>query len=294
MDLKDIETFIAVAQLGSMSAAARQLYVTQPAVSQRIQRIEHEIGCPLFERIGQKLMLTPSGELFYKRSLLLICDLQEAIREAKVASNHPLSFTVGMAEALSTNYFARRIREFTSLNPNIVLHLRITQNEQISNHIVNGLIDVGFRYFWDHQIQHVEQIKVATEQIVVVSAFHSKHIPQTPTIHDLSCMNWVTFPSGHMTDSTFHQLFDSILTIHNIHKGAMIEAESLTAQKRLVESDLGLGFLPRSLIEEELELGSLRIVDVPQLSMQVPIFAVYRLSSAVIDTIEQFVELILD
>ncbi|MGO0061863.1 LysR family transcriptional regulator [Brevibacillus fluminis] len=293
MELKDIQTFVTVAQLGTMSAASKHLFVTQPAVSVRIQRIEKEIGCHIFERVGQKVKLTPSGQVFYSRCLLLLSDLHEAIREAKVANNQPGSFTIGMAEAMSSKYFAKRIREFTTLNPAIVLNLRISPNEQISSLIENGLIDVGFRYFMDHHTPNVEQIKVASEQFVVVSSFHSKLVPDSCSIHDISgSMNWVTFPAGSQSDETVSKLLDSLLLIHNISKGASIEAESLTAQKRLVESDLGLGFLPKSFIEEELELRSLRIIDIPGLSVKVPIFAIYRLSSSVIETIERFVDLI--
>ncbi|MFD2370315.1 LysR family transcriptional regulator [Brevibacillus sp. GCM10020057] len=293
MELKDIQTFVVVAQLGTMSAASKHLYVTQPAVSVRIQRIEKEIGCQIFERIGQKVKLTPSGQVFYTRCLSILSDLNEAIREARVANNHPGFFTIGMAESMSSKYFAKRFQEFTALNPDIVLNLRISQNDQISNLIENGLIDVGFRYFMDHHTHNIEQIKVASEQFVVVSSYHSKLVPESCSIHDfIRNINWVTFPSRSHSDETVSKLLDSLLTMNNIGKGALIEAESLTAQKRLVESDLGLGFLPKSFIEEELELRSLRIIDIPELSVKVPIFAIYRLSSSVVETIERFVDLI--
>ena len=64
MDLKRLSTFALVAEHGTVSMAAQVLRITQPALSRQISSLEHELGFPLFERVGRRLLLTPRGEQF--------------------------------------------------------------------------------------------------------------------------------------------------------------------------------------------------------------------------------------
>ena len=62
MTLRHLRVFIAVAECGSMSGAAQQLYIAQPSVSQAIAELEQHYGCKLFERLSRRLFITPAGE----------------------------------------------------------------------------------------------------------------------------------------------------------------------------------------------------------------------------------------
>ena len=62
MDLRHARTFVTVADLGTVSAAARQLRVAQPALSRQIRDLERELGFDLFDRVGRRLLLTSAGE----------------------------------------------------------------------------------------------------------------------------------------------------------------------------------------------------------------------------------------
>ena len=72
MTIRNLEIFTKVAELGSMSAAAKSLYITQPSVSLAIAEIEHEYNVKLFDRVGNRLRLTPTGQqlLEYTSSIL--------------------------------------------------------------------------------------------------------------------------------------------------------------------------------------------------------------------------------
>src|SRR5688572_8291429 len=64
MELRQLEYFLAVARAGSVTSAARALYVAQPALSRQIQKLEEELGAPLFDRSRRGMQLTPIGETF--------------------------------------------------------------------------------------------------------------------------------------------------------------------------------------------------------------------------------------
>src|SRR5687768_7318100 len=80
MDLREVRTFVAVADLGSVSRAAEQLHVTQPALSRQIANLESELGLKLFDRVGRRLLLTSEGAqlLEHCRGLL---NYSRAVRE---------------------------------------------------------------------------------------------------------------------------------------------------------------------------------------------------------------------
>ena len=68
MQLVELRTFLAVAEEKSFSAAAQRLFITQPAISKRIQSLENHLGTPLFDRIGKRVYLTEAGSLLIERA----------------------------------------------------------------------------------------------------------------------------------------------------------------------------------------------------------------------------------
>ena len=82
--LKILEAYLQVASLGSVTAAAKHLGVSQPSVSRMIQELERDLGQPLFERVGQRLVLTPKGMVLrddVERALAGFVNLWERARE---------------------------------------------------------------------------------------------------------------------------------------------------------------------------------------------------------------------
>jgi DNA-binding transcriptional LysR family regulator len=83
MDIDGIQTFVAIAELGGFTRAGRRLHRTQPAISRRLNILEHELGAPLFERIRGNARLTEAGRTFLphaEAALAALKDGQEAVR----------------------------------------------------------------------------------------------------------------------------------------------------------------------------------------------------------------------
>lgn len=84
--LRQIKYFQAVVRHNSFSEAAEECHISQSAISQQIQALEKELGFPLLERKNRRFSLTPAGEYFYKKSLILIADYERlCIEAAKIA-----------------------------------------------------------------------------------------------------------------------------------------------------------------------------------------------------------------
>lgn len=86
MELTQVRYFVAAAQCGSMSKAARQMHVTQPSLSKSVAKLEAEIGCELFDRAGKRIALNEEGRRFLKASLDVLRELDDAVGELRDAS----------------------------------------------------------------------------------------------------------------------------------------------------------------------------------------------------------------
>jgi DNA-binding transcriptional LysR family regulator len=101
-DLSSLEVFLTVCETGAMTAAARQLGLTQPAVSQTIQLIEIQSGISLFDRGARPLTLTPSGILLRQRASALLAEARQMIPALRGARGAPLALLrVGLVDSLS-------------------------------------------------------------------------------------------------------------------------------------------------------------------------------------------------
>ena len=86
MEIYQLRYFVAAAEAGSFTAAAKRNHVSQPSLSQQIKRLEDELGHRLFDRLGRRVELTQAGHTFYERSLRIlqeVDDASRAVREAK-------------------------------------------------------------------------------------------------------------------------------------------------------------------------------------------------------------------
>lgn len=84
MELLQLQYFLAVARLEHMTEAARNLHVTQSSLSKTIQRLEEDLGVPLFDRVGRKLRLNESGSRFLRRTERALFELEQENRSLAI------------------------------------------------------------------------------------------------------------------------------------------------------------------------------------------------------------------
>ena len=132
MLLRQIEYFQAVVENNSFTAAAEQCNISQSAISQQIQALEAELGVKLLERVKRRFTLTPAGELFYKRSVLITADLEQLRRDTlRVARVGAEELNVGVLISYSGEEFNHAIAAFTEQHPEIDLHVTVGNHEDL-------------------------------------------------------------------------------------------------------------------------------------------------------------------
>lgn len=280
MELIEIQAFVAVAQTGSFTTAAEQLFVSQPAISRRIELLERELGAPLFERGRGGARLTDAGEAFLgfaRQTIASLRDGAQAVSELRDGSHG--SVALALVGTLTSTQLTSRIRAFREENPLVRLTLRTARSDEVSLLVQTGEAAIGLRYFPDPS-PAVESRWVEDEALCIVCAADSRLVAgDSPAIASLSGAPWVSFPLGvGSSGEPFTNLLRRQLAAHSLDGAEIVAIDSLTAQKRLIEADFGLGLLPRSSIEEELRLGTLRVLAIPDLETSAPVYAIRRKS----------------
>lgn len=147
MELRHLRYFLAVADRLSFTRAADQLHVTQPTLSHQIKDLEKEIGSVLFDRVGRKVYLTPSGETlreYARQALNAINSATTAISELEGLAHGTLA--IGVFESFSGSLLPPLLAEFSKLYPGVHVTLRQLLTGQLEEQLDKGNLDLGIAY----------------------------------------------------------------------------------------------------------------------------------------------------
>lgn len=142
MTLRNLQIFLAVAETGSMVKAAKQLYMTQPSISQVISEMERNYNVSLFERKNRNLTLTPTGEKLvdYAKNVLLVA--KEAEDFLNYESSHP-QISVGATPTIGSCFMSSIVTELHEKNPDLVHHVCIANSSTITRELISGEVDIA-------------------------------------------------------------------------------------------------------------------------------------------------------
>ena len=278
MEMIEIEAFVAIERAGSVSRAAVALHLSQPAMSRRIDLLEREIGVPLFDRVPSGVRLTDAGKAFlpYARQVLAAArDGAAAARELE--SEERGTITLALVGTLASTGLTARLRDFRDEWPGVRLLMHTARSDEVSAMVQRGDAQLGLRYFAGPDRDLVAQ-PVTDEPLRVVCAGQSRLVnPAVTDVQALAGVPWVGFPQGAPSSGEpFARVVEQLLVRYGMGDAALIAIDSLTAQKRLIEADFGVGLMPASSVAEEVRLGTLRILAIAALEIAVPVTVIHR------------------
>ena len=130
--LKQLRDFQSVVRLSSFSAAAEENFISQSAISQQIQALERELGFRLLERKNRSFSLTPAGEYFYQKSLILTADYERMCREAaRIAHGDRASLRIGYLRCYTGGEFHRTLELFSEQHPDVDMSVTYGNHEEL-------------------------------------------------------------------------------------------------------------------------------------------------------------------
>jgi DNA-binding transcriptional LysR family regulator len=251
--LTQIRTFVRVAERGSFSAVARDLQVTQSAVSKAIGALERALGARLVSRSTRSVSLTEAGRRYYERCRQIICDLEEAdAAVADSAAGATGTLNVAAPVPFGLMFISPRVVRFKTLNPGLAINLDL--NDQPLN-LVEQNIDVAIR-LGHLTTPGLVARKLGESPFLAVAApgyLAARGAPETPedlaTHHCLAYTNQADPLQWAFEDGGRHR---SVVVTSNYR------SNSLLALKDAAMAGIGIARLPLWMVDGEIKAGLLR------------------------------------
>lgn len=140
---KQIKYFQAVVRCNSFTEAAEECYISQSAISQQIQALENELGVKLLKREKRKFSLTPAGEHFYKKSLILTADYEKLCRETvRIANNDETQLRIGYLKCYGGQEFYHAVADFSAKYPDVFVDIVKGNHEDLYDLLRSGGVDL--------------------------------------------------------------------------------------------------------------------------------------------------------
>ena len=141
--LKQLRYFQSVVRLNSFSEAAEENFISQSAISQQVQALERELGFKLLERKNRSFALTPAGEYFYQKSLILTADYEQMCSEAaKIAKGDRDNLKIGYLRCYTGAEFHRALELFSEKHPDVEVSVTYGNHEELYGLLRTGEADL--------------------------------------------------------------------------------------------------------------------------------------------------------
>ena len=141
--LNQVRYFQAVVRHDSFTEAAAECHISQSAMSQQIKALEQELGVQLLERMKRKFTLTPAGEYFYKKSLVLVADYDRLVQDTiRITQKDRAELRIGYLKGCSSQVIQRAVSAFSEKCPDVTVHVISGSHEDLYNALRTGQADI--------------------------------------------------------------------------------------------------------------------------------------------------------
>lgn len=282
LNLYQLTTFVTVISEGSMTAAADKLFLTQPAVSQQIRNLEEELGVELLVRGVRQIKATPQGEILYEHSRKILHHVQQAeIAIKSMGAELKGHVVLGTLNSLGLHLMSPIISRLLRHNPDLMVKVEYQKGEELIQNFRNGKLDVLIlpecqREFSINLDDSYEAKFLNKEEMWLVVSGKDSNVPQQVSVSELSDYPIVQFTGEYPGfDSKIKEKMTSASKKYNV----VFESSNVGTLKRVIETGIGLGFLPAHAVKKQVRSGRMNRVHVKDLSYEMDLVYYYKKNS---------------
>lgn len=255
VNLEHCRTFYYVVKCGSITLAARRLFISQPAVSQAIKRLEQEVGCTLLCRTSKGVVLTAEGEVFYVRVKKAFEEIEQGERElASMLDINSGEIRIGASDMTLRFYLLPYLESFHKQFPNIRISVTNGPTPETLSALSEGIIDFGVV---STPVERQDGIKLieCTEitDIFVAGKRFEGYKDRTVGLKELEKLPIILLEKNTST----RRSIDAFLSDNKIIVIPEIELATSELIVRFAERDLGVGCVMSGFAQEEIDSGRL-------------------------------------
>lgn len=251
MLLRQIEYFQAIIETGSFYQAAEECHVSQSAISQQVKKLEQELGVQLLARHNRTFSLTPAGEHFYRKSLVIVSDIEQMKRETiRIADNRHAKLRIGYYRGYLGDELSEAIAQFSSKYPTVEVSILVGSHDELyramENHQVDLVLNDQRRAFSD---AYNNEILAESHMYIEISNRNPLARLETIEISELKNIPCILVinPAGQQEEESY---YEDIVGI----KGDYLFADSI--QEARLKIITGQGYTPVDVIGDPKPLDS--------------------------------------
>ena len=276
MDFDQLETFIEVSRLSSFSRAAEKRFRTQPAISSQIRSLEEEVGAKLLDRSGGKVSMTASGKLFLKFAEETLDARKAAMTAIAETERVPKGeIVVGANEGTCLHILPEVFAHFKKQYPDVAVGIKRADYAKILESVIDNSVDFG-----------VVSLPMTDNRLTAVPIHRDELVLIVPPRHPLSKLkaaeaaDIAQYPLlvpkvGHTRDA-----LDQLFHERKLKPRISMELDSSELLKRFVAADVGVGFISRSNVEEDVQANALAAIALADLQIRRDLALVFRKDKA--------------
>ncbi|NLI30537.1 MAG: LysR family transcriptional regulator [Nitrospiraceae bacterium] len=261
MDFYQLAYFRKVAETSSLSRAAAELHITQPAVSKQIRSLEDELGERLFDRIGKKVFLTRAGEVLLThvdRILRSVDEAKTAVRDLSAECSGEL--VIGTSDHISIHRLPDVLKACITAFPKIDLKLRCHRSETILELVAKNQVDLGVITLQKTPPNITSRVIWKDPMSLVVPVGHPLTSAKRVRLKDIVQHGMIL--TEHATET--RKMVDDVFAAQGLTPNVAMEVAYIETIKSLVRTGLGIAILPDRAVDAEVKSGALmrlRITD---------------------------------
>lgn len=288
--MRQLRIFEAVARFGSISRAAVEVHLTQPAVSMQVKQLEDQLGLQLLEHVGKRMCLTEAGRelrVHAGRIAEQITDLRASMEQFRDVDKGFIRLSV-----LSTaNYFLPRlIASFSETHPGVRISLQVANREAVLASLAENRTDLAITGQPPDTANVTSQYFMDNPLVVIAAPCHPLAHLGHITLRQLETETLVLREAGSGTRAAVERYFNA----HGATYRPGCELSSNEAIKQAVQAGLGLGIVPVQTLELELETERLVVLPVEGFPVIRQWFIVHRSDKRLSAAAQAFLNLLLD
>lgn len=288
MELRQIYTFIQVAQFQSFSKAAEHLGYSQSAVTVQIRLLEQELNTRLFDRMGKQIMLTAQGERFMACAKRIIYEVNRTRASMSEDDEFHNPLRIGTIESICTAKLPFIMRYFRENHPKVPIQITTASPEELIEMMEQNQLDLIYildTSRWNDKWHKVMEVE---EQVVFVSAPGFRLAEKTGlSIEDL--MGEPFFLTE--KNANYRQALDTCLAQRRLNISPLLESSDTAFIITMLEQNEGVSFLPYFAVQKYIQSGKLCVLDVRDVGITMSRQIFYHKSKFKTREMEAFIEL---
>ena len=289
MNLNQLKIFYLAAKRRNLSVAAAELFITQPAVTKGLQRLQEYYDMKFVDHIGKKLVLTDAGEVLYEiaeKIFELESKAEESIRDFQERKRGRIRIL--SSESFGDYYLPRIIIPFSKAYPLVRITMNILPTEQVIENTATLNNDLGFiSYPVEHKKLLVKE--VLEDQLVIITP-PDHPLGRYPTLEPSNLEDQLLIM--HETGSAPRKALENYIRKNDLSVSIHLELSSNRAIKRAVEDGIGIALISRKVANEEIRNKRLRAIPLSDRSMTRKFYMVHHQDKYLSESLQNFIDMV--